>query len=463
MLFKQPTSFWTLAFGEMWNTFSYYGTQTILVLYFMHVFQLSSTASYVFYGAYAAFAYSLPILGGIVADRWLGHMKAVIIGSGLNVVGNMLLMSSSHYLFSLGVGISLVGFGLYKSNATHLVGTLYQDRSMQKEAGFTLLYLSVNLGGVLGPLVYGLIVYALGWRFGFLCSAFGLLLAMTWFLLNRHAWLHLPARRLTNVAYFTLLIAVITICVLLSLAFYFVNMANIFVVPLLLISIIYLTSMIARYKNQERRRLIALLLLCFFGMFYFVVGLQMGSTITLFIQANIQSGALHSIFPASIFSTFYPLFVLLLAPLFSFLWHGLRARNIFIHVPAKLAIGIILAALGIGMFAVTALGHFVLGGILIGILLLSAGELTLMPAILTAISDLTPSGMKSSMMGGWLLFVALGGYLSSWLANVSHQVAVALPVHHSVYVGQFLGMACFTWVVAGVFCVFVPYLSRMMR
>lgn len=462
-LFRQPKAFWVLAFGELWSTFSYFGTQTILVLYFLHTFQLTRSDSYLLYGAYAAFAYSLPILGGIVADRWLGSKKAVIIGGSINCFGNFLLISSHHYLFCLGLATSLIGCSLYKSSSTHLVGTLYQDGSSKKEQGFTLLYLSINAGGVLGPLVYGLVIYAVGWNFGFLCSALGILISIIWFTSNRHLWEQDKKSEPLKFSIKTFLhIGIVGACLLLSLPFYLPSIINVLVFAVFIGSIIYLVGAIIKYKDKDQRRLIALLLISFFGMFYFAAGLQIGTTITLFIQSKIQQGFIKTQLPASIFSTLYPLFVLLLAPFFTYLWSSLKAKGILINTPSKLAIGMALAALGISAFAFASLTNFIMTGVLIGNLLLSAGELALTPAVYTAISDLSPAGMKSTMMGCWLLFIALGGYLSSLLASVSHLVITIIPFHQTEYFGEFLFIASFIFLIFLVLVTFIPKLSKMM-
>lgn len=523
-LLKQPKAFWVLAFGEMWNTFSYFGTQTILVLYVMHAFQLSREDSYTLYGTYAAFAYSLSILGGVIADRWLGYKNTVIIGSILSIFGNFLLLSGQYYFVCLGLAVSLVGFGLYKTNVTQLVGMLYPSGSVQKESGFTLFYLAINVGGVLGPVVYGLLVYAIGWRGGFLCSALSLLIAMIWFVRHQKTWVQLenppqPARpvvvdpeersrilleydatdpfkpksykeyvenlkrqsqvgqqasknnnihaiirqELSLPQKFVLLGALSMTCLVLSLAFFKLQIANWFIVALFVAGVAYILLAMIKHQGKNRHRLFALFLLCFFGMFYFAVGLQIGATITLFIQNMIKQGILNTQLPANVFSAFYPLCVLLLAPVFTYVWRRLRAKGIVVDVPVKLAVSIILAMLGICVFAVASLNNFVLIGIIIGNLLLGAGELALTPAMYMAINDLSPMGMKGTMMGCLLLFVAFGGYLSSLLANVSQYVGDRIFGYEEAYFGQFLFIAVITFIVLLVFCLFVPRLTEMMN
>lgn len=462
-LFKQPKFLWPLACGELWNTFSYYGTQTILALYFLHIFHLTRNDSYLLYGAYAAFAYSIPILGGIVADKWLGSKNAVIIGSCLNILGNLILMSFHHYyLFCLGLATSLIGSSLYKSNATHLVGTLYLNRDIKKESGFTLLYLAINVGGVLGPLIYGLVAHFFGWNYGFLCSALGILISTIWFISNPHQWEDRRSKTPTIPLKMLLYISILVACLLLSLPFYILKITNLLIIGTFIISILYLIVSITKYHGEDRRHLLALLLISFFSMFYFAAGLQIGTTITLFIQSKIQQGIIKTQLPASTFSTFYPLFVLVLAPFFTPLWHGLKRKGFTVNTPNKLLIGIILAALGISIFALTALTNFVITGILLGNLFLSAGELALAPAIYTAVSDLSPGGMKSTMMGCMLLFIAFGGYLSSLLATASHVITRVIFAHQPEYFGEFTFIAGFTFLIALILIAFTSKLSKMM-
>jgi proton-dependent oligopeptide transporter, POT family len=460
---RHPRGLWVLAFGKMWDTFSYFGTQTILALYFIHIFHLSKSSSYLLYGAYAAIAFSAPILGGVVADKWLGSKNSLILGIVLNIAGNLMLVSFNRYLFSLGLATSLIGSGFYKSNATHLVGALYKDGDVRKELGFTWFYLAINVGGTLGPLVYGLVVYSLGWNFGFLCSAVGilfggLLLLKNWDLLDIQDKPIEISKSATMLLYLIVLLA----CFLLSFPFYIPAIINPLICAMFAVSIAYLIIAIRKYTGKERGRLFALLLICFFAMFYFAAGLQIGTTITLFIQYKIHQGVINTKLPASVFSALYSLFVLLLAPFFMLLWRRLKERGITLSAPIKLAMGIGFATLGIGAFAFASITNLVIIGVVVGNLLLSAGELVITPAAYTAMSDLAPTGMKSTMMGCWLLFIALGGYLSSLLANAAHFVAGVLPPQRSEYSVEFLFIAAFTLIVTIVVIATIPRLLKMM-
>ncbi len=463
-LFKHPKTLWILSFGKLWDTFSYYGTQTILVLYFMQVFKLPRGESILLYGAYAAFTYAIPIMGGVLGDKWLGSRNTLLLGGLLNIVGNLLLISYHRYFFCLGLATSLVGSGLYKSTATHLVGTLYPEGAARKEAGFTWLYLAVNLGGSLGPLVYGFVVYAIGWNMGFLCSAIGLSMGLVLFLFNWRSCEDNSQRFKIKIKQVQLIyLALIIGCLLLSLPFYYSGSLNVVVGIFFAASISYIFLMIIKHKGVIRQRLLALLVISFFGMFYFAAGMQIGTTITLFLQSKIQQGVISTKVPASTFSTLYCLFVLLQAPLITYSLFKLRSRGIKLLVVYKLAVGILLGALGIACFAFAAATNFIVLGLILGILLLSAGEVVIVPAIYTAVSDITPPGMKTTMMGCWFLFIGMGGYVSSLLAKLSETVDQILPISGIPYVSQFVFISGFTLFVAFCLILLAPKLRRMIE
>lgn len=463
LLRKHSKLLWVLSFGKLWDTFSYFGTQTILALYFIHVFHLAISTSYLLYGAYAALAFSSPILGGIIADRWVGSKQALIAGCIFNIVGNLVMISLHRYLFCLGLSLSLLGSGLYKSTSTNLVGLLYEKSDTKKESGFTYFYLSMNVGGMLAPIIYGFVAYNFGWHYAFLCSALGIMLGGMWFVKNWNLLAsesHMTKISLSNLG--LLYAGLVLSGFLLSIPFYYPVMMNSVICLIFLFSMIYLLISIARYYGKHKKRLFALLMLCFIGMFYFAAGLQTGTTVTLYIQYKIKEGVIQTHLPGSTFNTLYCLFVVLFAPCVTYLWSSLKRKNIYLSAPAKIVMGIALAVLGMVTFAVSATTSFVLVSISIGYLFLSVGELVLTPAAYTAISDYSPVGMKNTMMGCWLLFIAMGGYFSSLLANFSHYLTQKAFNQTDSFFDQFMLIAVFTLFICIIASVLIPRIRRWM-
>ena len=412
--FNLPKGVLTIAFGNLWDTFSYYGTQTILVLYLIHMFHFSNGSSYLIYGAYVSMSFSTPIFGGVIADRYLGGRNTLLVGGTLAIIGNLLLMVPSQLVFFFALATTLIGSGLYKCNATQMLGALYKHGTRDKEKGFTLLYLAINIGGTLAPLGYGLIIYKFNaWNYAFLISALGIGMSILLFLLNLES---LPENIQPNlkkgfIAYTAIVSAIL---------FLFVTFADSnFVVgaPILVfvLGITYLIRSILKTEITHRKPLFGLLLLSFFAMFYFAAGMQIGTTVTLFIQDAVKGFKL----PASTFNMLYSGFVLILAPIFTFIWAYLRKKKIDISLPQKVVLGIILAALGMASFAVAAKSGVVISSILLGYILLSAGELVITPAVYTAISNNTAPNLKGAMMGGWFLFIGMGSYLSGVFSKIA--------------------------------------------
>ena len=457
-----PKALHILAFGKLWDTFSYYGTQTILVLYLIHTYHLTETTSYLIYGAYAAFMYTSPTLGGIIADRWIGSRNALLFGSALNLIGNLLLASLSHYWFCVGLAMSLMGSGLYKSNSAHMVGTLYELMDVRKESGFTWFYLANNVGGVLGPLVYGIVVYLLGWHFCFLFSAAGILFSSLWLLyglFSSRVFINEASAKHSLAIYPLIIIA----CFLLSFPFYWPASITPIICILFAGSFAYLLTVIQQYTGVEKRHLYALLLLNLFSLFYYAASWQIGSTVTLFIQSKIEQGAIHTHLPASTFSLLYPLFVLILAPLFSKIWGSLSAKGFKqIDAAIKSLIGLVFGVLGTATFAVAVHASDILFFIILGNVFLGAGELALVPASYTATSNLAPPGLKSTMMGGRLLFTALGGYLSVLLARSAEFTTSLMNGQTDDYQIMFWFIAGFTGLMAVLSTCLIPKLKRMM-
>lgn len=459
-----PRALWALLFTKMWDSLSYFGAQTILVLYLINHFHFSETNSYILYGIYAAFAYSTPILGGVVADKWIKNSHVLVVGAVLNIIGNLLLMASSYRMFCLGLATCLIGSGLYRSISTHLIGTLYLPEDRKKEAGFTGAYLAINFGGMIAPLLYGWLAYRFGWNLGFLCSAVGIAISLGCFLYtwpssekSEHSFLSAK-----TFSYLLFYMTAVLFCCFLSIPFYFPDTAYLFVGTIIGGGIMYLFYSIRVYKDQERNRLIGLLSTFLLAVFYFAVGLQIGSLITLFIQQQITKNSIPFVFPASVLSALYPFFVLLLAPFFNYFWNALSIKKIEVHLVDRLVLAIGFAIFGMIAFLFASVTPLILTGVIVGILFLSAGELVISPAIYVAISNLAPTGMKNTMMGAWLLCIALGGYLSSLLAKYSDHWMQPF-FNKDIFVGKFLFIAGFTFLIFVGLMFISPSLKKLLR
>lgn len=458
---RHPPGLWILAFGNLWDTFSYFGTSTLIVLYMMHMFHLSQADSYLMFGAYAAFAYALPILGGVIADRWLGAKATAVLGSSLCIAGNLLLINGLQSVFYLGIAISLIGSSLFKSTSSKLTGELYDNNSQAKEVGFTWVYIAVNVGGLLGPLVYGYMAYHYGWHYGFLCSAIGIALGLIWLLSHWSLIIEHQKKLRTKGRVLLSVIALLLAIVGIDATFYYIDASKIFILTLFILGLLYLLFCINKHKGKSRKHLLGLFLLAFFAIFYFAAGLQIGTSVISFLQHDMKIGKLYNHLPSSTFSTLYCFFVILLAPIANKIWQHFYGQQKPIGPAIKVCLGIFFGSLGLFCFAIASLSSHVYVWVLLAYLFLSAGELVIVPTIYTAISNIAPDDMKSTMMGGWLFFISIGGYLSSLLANIANHVAMKLPNFSNFYNREFMFIATCILLVALVMFALQPILRRL--
>lgn len=183
-LFGHPAGLYTLFFAEMWERFSYYGMRALLVFYMLKGFlNYDDKESYTVYGAYTALVYMTPFFGGMLADRFLGARRAVVLGGALMAAGQLLLTVKHTYAFFGGLALLITGNGFFKPNISTIVGSLYPQQSTKRDGGFTIFYMGINLGASMSPLLCGYIGETYGWEYGFGLATFGMLTGLAVFVL----------------------------------------------------------------------------------------------------------------------------------------------------------------------------------------------------------------------------------------------------------------------------------------
>jgi proton-dependent oligopeptide transporter, POT family len=183
-LFGHPTGLFTLFFAEMWERFSYYGMRALLVFYMTKGFLgYSDKMAYGVYGAYTALVYATPFIGGMLADRVLGARLCVILGGILMSLGHLTMTMESPLAFYTALALLILGNGFFKPNISTIVGSLYPPGSTQRDAGFTLFYMGINLGAAMSPLLCGYIGETYGWHYGFGLATIGMMVGLATFVM----------------------------------------------------------------------------------------------------------------------------------------------------------------------------------------------------------------------------------------------------------------------------------------
>jgi POT family proton-dependent oligopeptide transporter len=412
--FKHPPGLVILFFAEMWERFSYYGMRGLLKLYMANylfvtarealqgcrqsappcelvpgdpsqVFGLDLVRSFLpqspaesaslIYGTYTALVYATPLLGGIVADRWLGQRKTVVVGGVLMALGHFVMAIESSFFLAL--GLLILGNGAFKPNVSTQVGGLYAPGDPRRDGAYTIFYMGINLGAFICNLVCGTLAAVYGWHYGFAAAGVGMLLGLCVYLAGHE---HLAPDQLTR----------------------------------------------AKKEHEpahraldagERKRVLALVVLCLLNVVFWAVYEQQGNTMQSWAD---ERTVWPVVFGFQVPSTWYqsvnPLVIIVMAPVLDVFWRWQARRGTEPSSVNKMAIGSTILGLS---FIVMILGARIIGadkGSLFWpvfcTFLLTLGELYLSPIGLSLVTKVSPARIVSMMMGIWLGSSFLGNFLS---------------------------------------------------
>ena len=182
LILGHPPGLFTLFFAEMWERFSYYGMRALLLYYMIKGFLgYNDNEAYAVYGAYTGLVYATPFIGGILADKLLGAKRAVVVGGALMAAGHLLMGIEQQHAFFIALALLIVGNGFFKPNISTIVGSLYPEGAPERDGGFTLFYMGINLGAAMSPLLCGFIGETFGWHYGFGLATIGMLIGLAVF------------------------------------------------------------------------------------------------------------------------------------------------------------------------------------------------------------------------------------------------------------------------------------------
>jgi POT family proton-dependent oligopeptide transporter len=489
-LVKHPKGLKVLFFTEMWERFSYYGMRALLVLYLTSKminggFELGRANALEIYAIFTSLVYLAPMIGGYLADRFLGQRKAIYIGAILMAMGQFSLAFSEfgnnalrNEWLMMGLGLLIIGNGFFKPNISSLVGKLYSEDDPRKDSAFTIFYMGINLGALASPLIAGLLGEKFGWYLGFTSAAIGMLISVLWFYFQRGTLgaIGLPTRLLRDNPSAKTLVGRdridITLYIVLSAIGLFgflklwgiinENIQNKSLTALALIGIsalIYVITTNTKGKN-EWSRVFVIFILCVFNVFFWSGFEQAGGTFNLFAAENTNLKTFLGTIPASFFQSINPFLIILLAPVFSVIWLRLASINKNPRTPVKFGIALVLVGLGFVIMSMAV--SKASGGILVSPMWLLAvyfihttGELCLSPIGLSMISKLAPQKIVSVMMGVWFASIALAQYLAGVLESILHNHLPDMPLY------LFLTL---TSVSGGIVLLAIsPILNRMMK
>lgn len=474
-----PAGLYPLFLTELWERFSYYGMRALLVLYLVNELEVPRADALQIYATYTALVYLTPLIGGYLADRFLGYRRAVLVGAIVMALGHFAMAFEA--LLFVGLGLLIAGNGFFKPNISTMVGCLYGESDARRDSGFTIFYMGINLGAFLAPLVCGTLGEKLGWHYGFAAAGIGMLIGLITFVRGER-WLgrvgmppgynvnaeipRLGGQDWRVIAKMSTAVVVLVATLAAgvdALAVYYwpTDPRNASIVMLLLLSTAFLAAVFRLLSRQDdpanRRRVSAVVVVAIFVIFFWMGFEQAGGTMSLFADKQTDRMLFGLEIPASYFQGINPLIIILLAPAFAMLWMRLDQSRFAVSPVIKQGLGMVILGAGFVVLAIAQERAQVAGMVgpewlLTVFFLHTLGELFLSPIGLSMANKLAPPRDASLVMGVWLTAVALANLLAGTLESLLEGSGIPL---YWFLVGSSAG--------AGILLLLIsPWLHRLM-
>jgi POT family proton-dependent oligopeptide transporter len=415
-----PKGLYLLFFTEMWERFSYYGMRAILILYLTKKFiegglGMDPAQATLLYGYFTGLVYFTPLIGGWLADKYIGKRNAITIGGITMMLGQFALFGMNNMTgLYLGLFLLIIGNGFFKPNISTLVGGLYEDGDARRDSAFSIFYMGINLGALLAPFIIGYFTdnlfattnadgtIAYGYRYGFLASGIGMLLGQLVFNSMAQKYLgDLGKKPIKNTSANT------------------VDKASVSINP---------ETKQVLSKSEENQRISVIFILFCFAVFFWAGFEQAGSSLSLYTDKFIDRTVGGFEIPTSWFQSVNPIFIVALAPLFAMFWNSRLGKKL--STPVKMGVGMIILGLGF-LFMLGAVGERAANGdiaddtnkaalmwLIMTYLLHTIGELCLSPVGLSVVTKLSPPKLASILMAVWMLSSSVANFIGGYLASI---------------------------------------------
>lgn len=432
-----PRGLFVLFYAEMWERFSFYGMRALLILYLTKFWLFSDSKANLIYGAYGSLVYITPVLGGYIADRWLGQRKAVLFGGVALSLGHLAMAYEGVQgvvdpaakqadfainVFWLALALIIVGSGFLKANISVIVGQIYRMRDTRRDAAYTIFYMGVNVGAALGTILVGYLGETIGWSWGFGLAGIGMVAGLIIFVIGRPALKGqgeppAPLAKRREVSLY--IVGAASVAVI----WFLIQYQDVIQTLLIVCGIAMLAFTLHeafKLPKEPRERIFAILFLIALNPVFWGLFEQAGGSLNLYTDKFVDRGGV----PTSLFQSINPIYIVIFAPIFAALWQFLGRRGLEPSAPAKFALALFQVGLGFLLFVWgagtgdPAVMTSVLFVFLI-YLLHTTGELCLSPVGLSAMTRLAPLRLGSFIMGAWFYMTAVGSFVAGRIGEAT--------------------------------------------
>jgi POT family proton-dependent oligopeptide transporter len=429
---------------EMWERFSYYGMRALLVLYLVNSLGFERADALAMYGTYTMLVYFTPVIGGWIADKYLGMRQTAVIGAVVMMLGHFAMAVPS--LLYVALGLLVVGNGFFKPNTSSLVGELYDGPDDARlDGGYTIFYMGINLGSIFSGLVCGTLGEKFGWHYGFASAGIGMAIGLFTFvgfqrLLGgaglRKAQPPIGWHNLPVILGFTAASVAVVYAVLAAWPYFMGAISGVSTGQRIVAGLVIILAAIFSWRRSnarnpayvplthaERKRVTAVFILAFFVVFFWMGFEQAGGSMSLFADKQTDRHIGSWEVPATWFQSINPLLIVILAPFFSMMWTRINNSRFELPDVAKAALGMIVLGLGFVVMTVAQNRADTIGMVgpqwlFFAYALHTMGELMLSPIGLALVSRAAPARIAALLMGVWLFFIGIANKLAGSLESM---------------------------------------------
>ncbi len=474
---SQPKGIFYIFQAELWERFSYYGITALLILYMSKFFTLPEGQIYALYGTYGALVYTTPILGGILADQYLGQYRTVMLGGVLISLGHfiMIAVDPKHFYFFLGLSFIIVGTGFFKPNISTLLGQLYKSNDPRRENGFIWAYLFCNIGTIIAPILTSLVAIYYSWHFAFGLAGLGMVLGLIILhlgkkYLNSTAWSSQQKTSLQN--YFLIFAGILILLFVVNAAFFYTYIASWLLISISIFAFSLLAYTFYKSYEHERASIIFVAILILFYIVFMTLLQQSGGMLNLFTERNVNRTLGTWEVPTGMFQSIEPLSIVLFGPFYTWYRSYLNKNGMDVDYVLKFLISLIgmttaflLLTISIRLFSVN--GYISMWWINLSYMIQAASELFIGPIGLAMISNLIPKRFIGIFMGIWVLASAFANFIAAKIgASTTLQSSSELlknPVHSIQLYGSIIeNLTFFILVVSFVLLLLRPFLLNFL-
>ncbi len=472
---KQPPALKVLFFAELWERFGFYCMQALLVLFLTKYYSMGDKDAYNLFSAFSALIYATPILGGYLADRFIGFRRAIIIGAVLYLFGYFALASLDKHIFFFALSALIMGNGFFKANVSSLLGKLYDGDDPRRDSGFTLFYMGINIGSFLAPIICAFVAKHYGWGWGFASAGIGMIICLFtctvgFKLLGERGRAPIKLNMVHKTSVYALIVLLLFGMVQML---RHDNATSNFLIAFEGFAFLALLVVAFFQPRIQRNKLIALIILMIFSIAFWAFYILNFSALILFTERNVNRLIFGYQFPTGMFASIDPFFIITLSPIFAIIWLKLNSKRSKLNpsTPMKFALALISMGLGFlvmawGIQLSVATGLMAVGWLVLNYLFQETGELALSPIGLAAVTELAPPSLTGFTMGIWFISLSAAYAIGGKIADLT---AIPKTLHDDpkvtsvIYQHNFIhfGLAC---AAVGVVLIFLtPWLKKMMH